>query len=470
MMPPLISVILLQKKQKLAKAWLFLGIFSLFASGVFSILLVLSRTPFIQKHLPFADFFHTAIVVHVDLSVLIWFTCFASVLWTITCKHENWLDWLALKLAILGTIIIIISPFIMDGHPLMNNYIPILQTPLFYAGLAFYSLGLLLRIIRSLIFPLQNPFIVLKAEQSFSIHPSIMLGIYCAALTAFIAFMVFIFSLINLPDTLQPEAYFEVLFWGSGHILQFTHLLLVCVVWLLLLQTSAAKSVTKSVTTINYSVKYLSPLFIISFLPVLFAPFLYLYYDLLSTQLQLQFTNLMKFGSLTALPLGVVIFYFMLASIFQKNKQSALIYSLWCSFFLFAFGGFLGFMIEGANVIIPAHYHGSIVAITIAFMGLSYYLLEQFNYPLTPLTAKLAKIQPVIYTIGQFMHISGLAWSGGYGVKRKTLASAQGWQHFGEIAGMLFMGLGGLIAIIGGFLFIVIAFLAIKQARAIKNH
>src|SRR3989338_10157216 len=66
--------------RKLASGWLWLGIASLVGAGPFAILLVLSRTPYVQDVFPWVDFFHTALVVHVDLSVLLWFLAFAGVL------------------------------------------------------------------------------------------------------------------------------------------------------------------------------------------------------------------------------------------------------------------------------------------------------------------------------------------------------------------------------------------------------
>ena len=54
-------------RRALANAWLWLGLLALSASGVFSVLLVLSRTPYIQDVIPWIDFFHTALGVHVDL-------------------------------------------------------------------------------------------------------------------------------------------------------------------------------------------------------------------------------------------------------------------------------------------------------------------------------------------------------------------------------------------------------------------
>ena len=63
--------------------WLKLGVTALAGSGLFAILLVASRTPGVQEIIPWIDFFRTALVVHVDLSVLVWFLAFGAVLWRI---------------------------------------------------------------------------------------------------------------------------------------------------------------------------------------------------------------------------------------------------------------------------------------------------------------------------------------------------------------------------------------------------
>ncbi|HRI18147.1 MAG TPA: hypothetical protein PL196_06455, partial [Burkholderiaceae bacterium] len=60
-------------RRALARGWLWLSMLALVGSGLFSILLVVSRTPGLNQWLPVADFFRVALVVHVDLSVLVWF-------------------------------------------------------------------------------------------------------------------------------------------------------------------------------------------------------------------------------------------------------------------------------------------------------------------------------------------------------------------------------------------------------------
>src|SRR3990167_2516294 len=85
--------------RKLASGRLWLGIASLVGAGLFAILLVLSRTPYVQDIFPWVDFFDTALVGHVDLSVLLWFMAFAGVLWSLNSSSRFiGVGWLALAL------------------------------------------------------------------------------------------------------------------------------------------------------------------------------------------------------------------------------------------------------------------------------------------------------------------------------------------------------------------------------------
>ena len=55
---------------------------------------------------------------------------------------------------------------------------------------------------------------------------------------------------------------------------------------------------------------------------------------------------------------------------------------------------------------------------------------------------------------GQLIHVLGPAWSGGYGVQRKVAGAEQALHTLPQKIGMGMMGLGGLIAVIGGIMFI----------------
>jgi len=116
---------------------------------------------------------------------------------------------------------------------------------------------------------------------------------------------------------------------------------------------------------------------------------------------------------------------------------------------------------------IPAHYHGCIVGVTLALMGVVYRLLPTLGYQEPQ--GRLATWQPWLYGLGQLMHIVGLVWSGGYGVQRKVAGSEQVLRSSGEIAGMGLMGLGGLVAIVGGLLFIVVVVRACRPPATAKT-
>ena len=99
-------------------------------------------------------------------------------------------------------------------------------------------------------------------------------------------------------------------------------------------------------------------------------------------------------------------------------------------------------------------------------MGLTYWLLPRLGFG--EVGAKLARLQLWLYAGGQLLHVAGLVWSGGYGVQRKVAGAAEALRRPQEIVAMGVMGLGGLIAVIGGTLFLVLAFGAVLRRRGAR--
>ena len=422
-------------KSPYTSSWLKLGVASLISAGLFSLLLVLSRTPGVQAVIPWIDFFHTALVVHVNLSVLYWFMSFSCVFWSIYAGSKyQILEKLALILCVTGTVIIVFSPFLGAGKPLINNYIPVLQHSLFLWGIGLFTSGVLIQCLRALS-------VVPDSSDITKFAP------FIAALLTLSAIAGLAVSWLSLSTDIDNLSYYEYLFWGGGHILQFSHTCLLLLSWLLLLSFVGGRS--------NASLNLIKWLFILLLLPLIFALIIYVNSDVFSPEHRSQFTELMKYGGLTSLPLGLLVVWTIFRSKLDNNVQTnAAKGALLSSIILFAAGGIIGFLIDGINVVIPAHYHGSIVGVTLAFMGISYYLLPKLGYRIPDW--KMARVQPYIYASGQLMHILGLAWSGGYGVKRKTAGAAQGLDSLPEVIGMGMMGFGGLISIIGGILFLIV--------------
>ena len=439
-----------ERMRSLIIGWLSLALGSLVVGGLLTVVIVMSRTPYVQDIFPWVDLFHTALVVHVDLTVLVWFLGMAGVIWSVNSQSDCLkCGWVSLLLCIAGSVIISLSPFLGSSSPLMINYIPILNDPLFFTGLITFGCGFLLLVLRGLFF--SRPIGMRVTGQG-----ALRFGLYSALISAVIAMGALLASWLGIPASIQGEYYYELLFWGGGHTLQFVHIQLMLVCWLWLATESGIASRLTPRTVLL--------LFAFGLIPVLMTPVAYFMYDVGAIDHQIAMTWLMKFGGgLAALPISLVVLFNLLNSLRGPTRPSPEQSALFSSIILFGVGGIIGFMIAGSNVTVPAHYHGSIVAVTLAYMGVTYHLLPLLGFRRP--TGRLVILQPWIYASGQLMHVIGLAWSGGYGVQRKTAGEAQALDGIEKVAGMGLMGLGGLVAVVGGILFLVIVFKAMWPGK-----
>lgn len=440
--------------RRATRGWLMLGLTALVGAGIYSVLLILARTPGVQEMIPLVDFFRVALVVHVNLSVSIWLIAMAGMLWCLAsnASYPAW-DRVSLALAVTGTAVVVASPFLGASSPLMNNYIPLLRHPVFYVGMVLFTGGVLSHLLRSIV-SLRLSWTSMDEAQV------LRYGLGLGALVTAGAIAAFALSWAGMPGEMSGEVYFEYLFWGGGHVLQFTHTLMMMIAWIILVEAGGGGfELTPRLTLVFLTLVAL---------PVITVPFFYLAHEVSSPGHRLAFTELMKYGGLSCLPLGFAVLVSAWrtapARVSGGVESGHLRAALYASILLFAVGGGLGFMVTGLDIVIPAHYHGSTVGVTIAFMGLVYYLLPRLGYG--AIRPRLAWWQLVLYGGGQLLHIAGLAWTGGYGVQRKTAGLAQGVDRFGEVAGMGLMGFGGLVSVIGGILFLVACYFSIRSKPA----
>ena len=440
----------LDERRTLARGWLWLGLLALIGSGVFSVLLVLARTPGINRLLPGADFFRIALVLHVDLSVLVWFIAVAGLLWSINGTRAGLLwGWAALGLAGTGAGIMSIAAFVAPGEAIMANYIPVLDSKIFITGLLVFALGVTVLVLRALI---GAP----KVGRLIDGVSALRFGTNASVVATAVALLAFGWSFAVLPQSLSGKAYYEILFWGGGHALQFTWTLLMLVAWLWLGSVCGARTLLSPRLTVL--------MFALALASVFVTPYAYLAYDIATVEHRNLHTWAMRLGGGVAIaPIALAVWFGLRGTSRIGETARPLRAALISSMILFAAGGVIGALISGNNVKIPAHYHGCIVGVTLAFMGLIYHLLPQLGYG--SVRGKLATMQPYLYGAGQLLHIVGLVWSGGYGVQRKVAGADQVLRSAGETAGMGLMGLGGLVAIIGGLLFVVIVIGALRQRQ-----
>lgn len=417
---------------RLARAWLALGVAALAGAGLLAILLALSRTPGIQDLLPGGDFFRAALIVHVDLSVLIWFMAFAALLWSLAGSGRGYaVGMMGVLLAAVGTALMVVSPFLPGARPLLNNYVPILHQPLFIAGLLLAIAGFALTLLRAL------------ANIRVSPADPARLAVLLSALVGVAALAVIAWSWATMPADRAGQGYFELLFWGGGHVLQFQHALLAGWAWFWLAEEIGQAP--------RMSPTIASGLFGLAALPVLAVPAILALAPVGSAGHVAYFARLMEFGHALMFPIVIVAVQ---SAWRARGTRSPAKSALVASLLLFAVGGVLGYLIRGANVVIPAHYHGAIVGITLAFMGVAYLLLPRLGF--AEPTGRMARLQPYVYGGGQLLHVLGLAWSGGYGIQRKVAGAEQMLVTLPEKLGMGLMGLGGVVAVIGGVMFVLV--------------
>ena len=434
-------------QRRLAAGWLSLGVLALALAGGFAILLVLARTPGLSGLFPTLDFFRTALVVHVDQSVLIWFLAFSGVLWALAPGARPMLGRLGLAAATAGCLLVAAAPFLGASARELNNYIPVLDAPVFFWALGLFAIGCLAQVTAYLS----------GALPRVRLADPIAVGTATAALAALLAALSLGWSWFALRAAGAATAY-EVLFWGPGHVLQFVYTQVLLVAWLWLMRDLGRP--------LGLPAHWLSGLLILGVLPLVAVPLIHGFYPAASGEARLAFTRLMQFGNgLAAVPIGLLVTLALIRGRRQgiPGHQIPPHRALTASLTLFAAGGLLAVLIAGVNTIIPAHYHGSIVGVTLALMGLSYHLLPALGYAQP--SGWMARSQPWIYGSGQLLHIGGLAVSGAMGIQRKTAGAAQGLDTWQAKTAMGVMGIGGLLAVIGGILFVLVVIRALMRRR-----
>ncbi|MFZ3065121.1 MAG: cbb3-type cytochrome c oxidase subunit I [Nitrospirota bacterium] len=434
-----------KKSERLLYAWVFLPVFTLIFAGIFALLIALARTPLILNLLPGKDYFYIALVGHVILAVVIWFLTFKGALWVLTTtgflKRDPFsllLGWVSFWLTAAGTILIILPPITGSGVPVIVNYIPVIEHPLFYIGLILAGIGVLLTIINTLL-------TILDAKKA---NDKLPVPTFAMGLTGIVVIIAFI--CIGMSYYFQAQKAFidfERLFWGGGHVLQFANAMAMATAWMLLTKFTINKY------PVNNGLA--STLYLLYLLFALPAPIIYLLFDIASQRHKDAFTELMRWGMGSS---GAFVILVLVAIFFKRERGAKLPWSdpgfssLIMSIAIFTIGGLTAFTISGVNVKIPAHYHGAVGGVTIAFMGLGYKMLPLLKREIY--YKRLGTIQPYLYGMGLLLFMLGLFLAGSHGMQRKVYGSDQILDNLGKIIGMGVMGVGGLVAIAGGATFV----------------
>ncbi len=436
-----------------------LAIGSLLLAGCFSLLLIVGRMPVFSEWVSDPLFFKRCLVLHVDLALIVWFYAFAAGLYSLLPgdRSSQTAYRLGFGMACAGVLAMIAGTMIPRTAPVLANYVPVIDNPVYVAGVATFFGGLLLCFVNERLFvrvldvPEHAP---ASVWEPFRVTPDVAVALKTAALAYGVAVTTFMVSWAATPRALEAKSYYELVFWGGGHVLQVANVAAMLAVWLLLLGSLMKSAVL--------SPRAARGLFTLLLAPHLIGPLLTVDGTITSTY-RLGFTRLMQFG---IAPVVVMILAICLWRLRQAWRSGAIGRSDWrnprlagfaASAALTVTGFLMGSAIRNSNTMIPGHYHASIGAVTVAFMAVSYLLLEPLGFRLPG--ARLARLIPWqlhLFGSGQVIFAVGFGLGGMHGLSRKAYGAEQHIRSLGERIGLGVMGVGGLIAVAGGLLFLLL--------------
>lgn len=432
-----------------ARAWLALSLSTLLLAGLTAVLLVIGRLLPLVGVTDGGGFFRRCLVVHVDMALVLWFYAFlGGLVALLPCRRPaRGMARAGAAVSALGLALLITGLFNTGAAPVLCNYVPMLDHPLHVIALGTFGLGLVLALADGRLLPGRE-----AAYGPVPVPPAARVGLRAAAIAVLLALATLVASVASTPDGLLPDARWELTFWGPGHVLQAASACAMAAAWMFLLTPALGEAPVSRGAA--------SALFALVVAPLLFAPLLAAR-GTTDAATHAGFTDLMRYGIAPAL---VILLVLCARAILRARRDGRLprpladarVTGFLASAGLTTLGIALGAAISGSNTVIPAHYHASVGGVTASFMALTYLLLEPLGAPIPARLRPWTRWQPVLYGVGQVVFAVGFAFSGLYGLARKAYGADQVVRTTSETVGLAVMGLGGLVAVVGGALFITI--------------
>lgn len=438
-----------------ALLWTGLAVAALLLAGTFSLGLVVARVPPFSHLVTDAGFFKRLLVVHVDLALVVWFYAFVVGLLHLfgsrvasSAARQGW------ALASLGVVAMVCAAFVPGTTPILANYVPVIDHPVFVAGLGMFALGVVVAVGSAR----------LGARMSagaFPVHDDARLALRAASVALITAAATFAVAAMVTPRTLASAAYYELVAWGGGHVLQVASEAAMLGVWLFLLGSALGRAILRPRTA--------RVLFALLVGPHLLMPV----FAALGTTEPLYYhgaTRLMQFG---IFPVVILILGICLRALMHDRGHERRwrwsdprVIGFLVSAALAVTGFVIGAMIRGSSTMIPAHYHASIGAVTVSFMTVAVVVVAPHLYGVgahsilgehagsIDISGRWRRLQPVLFGGGQLVFAIGFGMAGANGMARKAYGPEQTVRSLTDWIGLGTMGIGGLVAVAGGLLFL----------------
>ena len=428
-------------RSRLSAAWFALALAALGFSALFAVVLVAARTPFLGHG---AAWFRTALVLHVNLAVTVWFLAAAAGIWSLAAGKGGWLRWSAFAASLAGTLAMLVTPLVGRAPPILSNYTPLLDHSLFVGGLVLFGAGAAVTGLCALFESGQKEKCVWRTPAKLAV----------LALLAAVA--VFLLDILHAPAAPARAVSIDDLMWGGGHSLQFVHVLLLMAAWRALGDEALAR-----VAGLRALVPWC---FFLALLPIVAGPVISLVHQAGTVESRALFTSVMRWGTWP----GAAMFVFVMAAGFLRLRRERKLtedeHALLLSLALFATGCVLGANIRGDSLMVPAHYHATVGAVTLAYLVWMRQLAASLGVAAPGLlpTRKL----PLLYGAGILVLVAGLAAGGSLGVPRKAPHIDLSLDNASYLAAMGTAGVGGFVALAAVAAMVFLGFRAAYRSRS----
>jgi cytochrome c oxidase subunit 1 len=422
-----------------ARLWFLFAVGSLVLAGLLSLTLVVGRLPFMAWLFTDPLFFKRALVVHVDLAMVVWFQAGTATFlaFALGTRIPPAVKLVAGLLAFIGVLGLLAGAVMPGAAPVLANYVPVIDHPVFIGGLVCWFAGTGLFFVGALAAP---------AGENSMLPDDALVALRASAVANLIALATFVAAWRTTLPGLPAIGYYELLAWGGGHALQVANVALMLGLWLMLLHRWSGQSVISPA-----AIRWLLAALV---LPHGVLPFLALAgtsnpaYTETSTQL-------MRW---TIFPVVLIVLGFGIRHVrrhwAQRSREGNWrLIGLAGSATLTVLGFVLGSLIRGSSTLVPGHYHCAIGAVTLALMTAAYDFCAATSRGGAP-AMRWRRLQLLGFGIGQAVFGLGFALAGAYGLGRKQYGAEQHVRSAGEYLGLGVMGLGGLMAVAGGLLFL----------------
>jgi cytochrome c oxidase subunit 1 len=390
------------------------------------------------------------------------------------------LGWTAFGLMVVGAVMVDWMVFAGKADVLFTSYVPLRADPLYYLGIILFAVGALT--VCGLFFA---SMVVAKKEKTYEGSvPLVVFGGLTAAIIAVVTLLhgaiIYIPTFLWSLNLMEMDAqFYRLIWWGLGHSSQQINVAAMVAVWYLLGGLTVGAVVLNEKVSRWAFVLYVGFISMASAHHLLVDPGFGASWKVWNTSYAMYLAVLASMVHGFTVPAGIEMGQRIRG--FVKGKFEWLKKAPWSdpgfsglflSLIIFGFmGGVTGVTIgtEQINIIahntmrIPGHFHATVVGGTaLAFMALTYYVLPLIFRRKVAFWG-LAKYQP--YLFGGGITIMGLSmtFAGIFGVPRRhwdiTFANAPFRHEFAPAVDMFMagVGIGGMIAAVGGLLYVAIA-------------